>query len=319
MPSRLALFPVGLFGSIMGWSGLALAFYAAYDLLGLNPVIYQTLLVISLVLFSAMLITYLAKLIRHPAAVKAEFNHPIALHFFPTISISLLLLSVLLKPFVPQTAEVIWLIGAAAQLLLTLIIMNRFIYHDTWEVAHATPAWFIPVVGNIVAPLGAVAFGYHELGWFFFSIGITFWLVLKAIVFYRLVFHPFLQPQLIPTLFIFIAPPAMGFLSYLALNDYRMDNFAHVLYYAALFITLLLFVQGKRFLKVPFAVSWWAYSFPIAAITNASFLMYEMQGHVYFGYISAGFIALLSALIVHLTIKTFVAIKNKQICLAPKQ
>lgn len=318
MPTRLAFFPVAIFGSIMGWSGLTLGFYASHEFLGLSAVFYQTLLVITLVFFGLMAITYSLKIIRHFDAVKNEFNHPIALHFFPTISISLLLLSVLIKSYAPQTAEVVWLIGASAQLLLTVVIINNWIHHERWEIVHATPAWFIPVVGNIVAPLGAAQFGYMELGWFFFSIGITFWLVLKAIVLYRLIFHPFLQPQLIPTLFIFIAPPAMGFLSYMALNDYYLDNFAHVLYYAGLFITILLFAQGKRFLSVPFAISWWAYTFPLAAITNASFLMYDVTAIAGFGYLSAALIALLSGLIFHLTLKTLTVIKNKQLCLPPK-
>ncbi|WP_029934899.1 SLAC1 anion channel family protein [Thiomicrospira pelophila] len=318
MSSRLALFPVAIFGSIMGWSGLTLSFHASHEFLGLSAIFYQTLLVITLVFFGLMVLTYSLKIIKHFEAVKNEFNHPIALHFFPTISISLLLLSVLLKSDVPQIAEVLWLIGAAAQLMLTVVIINNWIHHDRWEIVHATPAWFIPVVGNIVAPLGAAQFGYMELGWFFFSIGITFWLVLKAIVLYRLIFHPFLQPQLIPTLFIFIAPPAMGFLSYMALNDYYLDNFAHVLYYAGLFITILLFAQGKRFLKVPFAISWWAYTFPLAAITNASFMMYDVTAKVEFGYLSAALIALLSGLIFHLTLKTLIVIKNKQLCVPPK-
>ena len=318
MTSRLAFFPVALFGSMMGWSGLTLAFYAAHDLLGLTPLVYQTLLVITLVFFSVLLITYLAKIIKHTEAVKNEFDNPIALHFFPTISIGLLLISLLLQQFVPQIAEGIWLFAAAMQLVLTIVIMNNWIHHEKWEVVHATPAWFIPVVCNIVAPMGAVAFGYTELGWFFFSIGITFWLVLKAIVLYRLVFHPFLQPQLVPTLFIFIAPPAMGFLSYVALNNYALDNFSHVLYYAALFITLLLLAQGRRFMQLPFAISWWAYTFPLAALTNASLMMYELHGSVWFGYISALFIAFTAALILHLTLKTLILIKNKQLCVAPK-
>ncbi|WP_044414066.1 SLAC1 anion channel family protein [Thiomicrospira microaerophila] len=318
MLSRIQFFPIGLFGAIMGWSGLVISYQMAHELLMLPALVYQVMLFITLGLFTLFTLTYTAKLFLKFQAVKNEFNHPIALNFFPTISISLLLISVMLKDLFPEIGEPIWFIGAAMQLVFTIVIINRWIHHDTWEIVHATPAWFIPVVGNVVAPLGAVAYGYTELGWFFFSIGITFWLVLKAIVMYRLIFHPFLQPVLIPTLFIFIAPPAVGFLSYVELNNYQLDNFAHVLYYAALFITLLLFAQGKRFINVPFAVSWWAYSFPIAAITSASFLMYELTANKSFGYIASFFIAFLTALIVHLTLRTLIGAFNKEICQPPK-
>lgn len=48
------------------------------------------------------------------------------------------------------------------------------------------PAWFIPVVGNIIVPLAGVRFAPAEVSWFFFSIGLVFWIVLLAIVMYRL-------------------------------------------------------------------------------------------------------------------------------------
>lgn len=318
MLSRLQYFPIGLFGAVMGWAGVALSYYAAYELMMLPVLVAQIMLGITVLIFVLMLATYTMKIVKEFKAVKQEFNHPISLNFFPTISISFLLIGLLLNDSYPNWGEILWFIGAIMQLTLTLVIINRWIHHDTWEIVHATPAWFIPVVGNIVVPLGAVAYGYNELGWFFFSIGITFWVILKAIVMYRLIFHPFLQPMLIPTLFILIAPPAIGFLSYVALNNYQIDNFAHILYYAGLFITLMLFAQGKRFINVPFAVSWWAYTFPIAAITNASFLMYELTANKSFGYIASFFIALLTALMVHLTLRTLIAVFNKEICVPPK-
>ena len=53
------------------------------------------------------------------------------------------------------------------------------------------------------------------------------------------------NPNLLPTMFIMIAPPAVGFISYLNLVP-DLDNFARVLYYSALFLTLLLLVPASR-------------------------------------------------------------------------
>ena len=47
------------------------------------------------------------------------------------------------------------------------------------------------------------------------------------------------------------------------------------MYYVAIFLTLMLVTQARRFLKLEFYLSWWAYSFPSAAITIATLLMYE--------------------------------------------
>lgn len=66
-----------------------------------------------------------------------------------------------------------------------------------------------------------------------------------------------------------MAPSAIGYLSYVALTDGAIDAFARVLVYSGLFIALLLVSMTRMFLKVPFAVSWWAFTFPSAALACA--------------------------------------------------
>lgn len=81
---------------------------------------------------------------------------------------------------------------------------------------HVTPAWFIPVVGMVAAPLAGVTFGPIEVSWFFFSAGLVFWAALLPMVLTRLFIHDQPVPgQLLPTLAVLIAPPAVAFLSYL--------------------------------------------------------------------------------------------------------
>ncbi|MFP3442800.1 hypothetical protein R0K18_34200, partial [Pantoea sp. SIMBA_133] len=80
-----------------------------------------------------------------------------------------------------------------------------------------------------------------------------------------------LPAKLLPTLFILIAPPAVGSISWFQLVG-EINAFGRILYYIALFLTLMLLTQTTRFIKLDFFLSWWAYSFPIAAITIASFL-----------------------------------------------
>ncbi|MEM0513912.1 hypothetical protein WCN91_00405 [Pseudoalteromonas sp. YIC-827] len=43
-----------------------------------------------------------------------------------------------------------------------------------YRLEHANPSWFIPVVGNIIAPITGAKLGYIEVSWFFFSVGIVF-------------------------------------------------------------------------------------------------------------------------------------------------
>ena len=317
-PGRLAFFPVNLFGGIMGYMGLTLAFYLTSQLLGFPEQIFVALLAVSTLLFALLALVYGLKTLKYPQAMLKEFNHPVAINFFPTISISLILLGCGYLHVAPAVGFWFWVIGAAMQLGLTLVIMNLWIHHEKWQIEHLNPAWFIPVVGNVIVPMAAPEYATLETGWFFFSVGVIFWLMLQAVIFYRLFFHPPVDKVLMPTLFIMIAPPAMAFLSYVHLTG-QVDGLARIFYYTALFIALLLLVQAPRFIKIPFAISWWAYTFPIAAMANASFVMFGQLGEVWFAYIGAFFLSLVTVLIAHLTAKTLWAAKNRKLCVPPPQ
>ena len=122
-----------------------------------------------------------------------------------------------------------------------------------------------------------------------------------------------MQEKLIPTLFILIAPPAVGFISYLKLVG-ELDAFARILYFAGLFLTMLMLIQIKRFTKLQFFLSWWAYSFPLAAITIASLHMYELTHKLTYQYIAGALLALLTVVVMFLLFKTVIAVMNHKIC-----
>ena len=312
--SRLAHFPVSFFSTVMGMAGFTIAMSKAESIYHLEPKISLVLLGFTMLLFVLLLITYASKFWQEKKAVIEELHHPIKLSFFPTISISLILLSIALLHVNMEVARVFWLLGSALHLIFTLYVMNAWIHHDHFDIKHMNPAWFIPIVGNILVPVAGVSLGYSEISWFFFSIGIIFWPVLLTIIYYRLIFHPALPGKLIPTFFIFIAPPAVGFLSYLQLNG-EIDNFARVLYFSAVFFTLLVFSQFRQFSKLQFFLSWWAYSFPLAAISIATMVMFEKTQNMIFSIMGILLFSILTLFISMLIIKTIKAVSNKRICL----
>lgn len=187
-PTKLGNMPISFFSVVMGLCGLTLAWeqaeQAAFMPFMASP--YHAL--ISGVVFVVLLGFYMAKYFLHREAVLRELHHPIQLSFFPAISISLLLLSAIAFEFNPPLSKSIWLIGATMHLMLTLYVLSAWINHSHFDIQHMNPAWFIPVVGNIVAPIGGVMHGMMDVSWFFFSIGLVFWLVLMVIVFYRIIF-----------------------------------------------------------------------------------------------------------------------------------
>ena len=311
---RLEYLPVTIFATVMGLSGLALAWHAAQALMGFDLGVLNHLLAgLPVLVFVFLAALYLMKLMRHPSAVMQELKHPVKISFFPAISVSILLLSVVLLPYSKQLSLVLWAIGALAQLGLLLFVVNSWVNHEHFETVHTNPAWFIPAVGNVVVPIGGLEHGFVEISWFFFSVGMIFWLVLLTIIFNRILFHNPLPPRLIPTLAILIAPPAVGFLALLKLTG-GLDTLTRILFYGGVFFTLFLFTQVTRLAKLPFFLSAWAYSFPLAAITMACFRMHKLTGAPYIGYAAIGLLALLTLIIVWLVFKTIVAAINRKIC-----
>ncbi len=312
--NRLQNMPISFFAMVMGLVGLTIAWEKASDLYQFSTAIYSTLLIQSVVVFVILAGLYLYKVINFRQALLKEWANPVKMNFIPAISISLLLFSIAFMSISINLSLAFWAAGTILHLVISLMVMNSWLHHEKYEIHHINPAWFIPAVGNVIVPLAGVPLGYAELSWFFFSVGITFWLILMVIIFNRIIFHMPLPVKLLPTLFILIAPPAVGFLSYIKLTG-ELDAFAHVLYNFALFLTILLLSQLPRFARLPFFISWWAYSFPLAAMSIASMVMGQISGKAFYGTIGLGLLFTLSALIVLLFIKTLMAVQHGKVCL----
>jgi len=310
---QLEHFPVAIFSMVMGISGLTLVWLKAHTVLGLPVIVGEGLRGVASILFIILLGVYGLKALRHPQSVVMEMRHPVRINFFSTISISLLLLATAYVEAAPEVALWLWGVGAVLHLSLTLAIFSSWLHHTHYAIQHANPAWFIPVVGNIIVPIAGVRLASPELSWFFFSIGLVFWIVLLTIVLYRLFFHEPLPARLTPTLFILLAPPSVGFIAYLQLNE-NLDAFARILYYTALFLALLLASNAMRFLRTPFFISAWAYSFPLAALTIATLIMGARQPGPVFTLLGLGLLVLVSLVVATLTMKTLIAAGQRQIC-----
>lgn len=308
--SKLQHFPIAFFAMIMGTTGLTLAWQKAAEVLKLPTLVSQVMLVLVACLFLAVCLGYVLKILRFPEMSLKEFHHPIKISFFPAFSISLLLLSVATLQVSADLSLYLWAVGCVMHLGFTLHVITQWIHHPKFQIQHSTPAWFIPVVGNIIVPIAGVAHGFVELSWFFFSIGIVYWIILKTLIFNRVLFHDPLPEKLLPTLFILIAPPAVGFISYTKLNGGEIDGFARILFYSAMFLVLLLFSQLERFRRIPFFLSWWAYSFPLAASSIAIQTMYHHTGSNFFGLLSWISLVVTSLVIALLLFKTFKAVRS---------
>ena len=311
--SKLEHFPISFFSVIMGLAGFTLVVQKGLAMLGLHTAISQYILYIVVILFVIITALYIIKMIYFFQAVQDELNNPVRLSFFPTFTISILLLSICFLDVNMIISRYLWIVGAILHLIATIVILSMWVRQSKFEINHFNPAWFIPIVGNILVPIAGIQHFSPEISWFYYSIGIVFWILLFTIFLYRIIFHHPLSKRLMPTFFILIAPPSLGFISYVKLTG-EIDSFARILYYFALFLFIFLVAQIRMFYGTTFYLSWWAYSFPIAALTVATSLFLSQTGIAFFKPLFFGFASLLTLFIIVLIVNTVIAIYRGNIC-----
>jgi tellurite resistance protein len=213
----------------------------------------------------------------------------------------------------------LWWVGAVSQLALALSVLQRWMGEAPFTIAQVHPAWFIPVVGNLVVPLAGTTHAPADISWFFFGVGLLYWLVLTPLILFRVILADALPDRLRPTLAILIAPPAVAALAWDRLGGSPLDPFGRILLSAALFQALLLATQALRLIRVPFAIPTWAYTFPLAALTSALLTAARTEGaqtdagQLYQG-LGGTSLGLLSVLVVVLSARTVVAVRRLEIC-----
>jgi tellurite resistance protein len=304
-PQSLNHLPVGAFAIVMGIGGLSAAFNRATDAWAAMPTTVGAILAwISVAALALLLGAYATKVMRDRSAVFAEWRHPVKSAFTATIPIASLVASVALLPHSNGLSAVLWWAGAISMAAVTVWVVRTWSTDAQIQHVHVHPAWFIPVVGNIVVPLAGVAHAPVELSWYFFGVGIVYWLGIMPIVLTRLFVLGTIPPRLAPTLAIMAAPPAVGALSWVRLGGDWSDPLARILLAVTLFNLLVLATHVSALRKVPFALPAWAYTFPLAAAAVAFIAAYESGEGAFYAWAGGGTLVITSVIVLALGVRT---------------
>lgn len=313
----LRYFPVPLFAAVMGWSGISLAWRRAahtWEQVPTWPA--QAAVIVASTLFVVFLAFYVAKGVRYPRELWAEMRHPVRMAFVPAITISFLLIATASYHELPQLASYLWWIGAVGHLVATGVILSSWFQRPDIQNLQVTPAWYIPIVGNVITPLAAKHIGNVELAWFSFGLGVVFWVALLPLLLGRVLIAEAPLPQkLLPSLAIFIAPPSVIALSWVSLGGSLRDPFGHVLVAAAWGFTVLVLAQANVLRRVPFALPYWAYTFPFAAVTVLTIAYSHAKGSsMIFSVLGVALLAFTTLVVLTVSVLTARAAMNKKIC-----
>lgn len=262
------LFP-GWYAIVMGLTGLALAWHRAVPLMG-EAAAGTSLAIglLALLVFVALAVATVMRALRHADAWAEDRRHPVRHTFVATLPVAVILLATTMVAHELRgpLPEALWALGAAAQLAVTAWVLARWWKGNgpqglAW--ASATPALFIPIVGNVLVPLAGVPLGHTEWATAQFGIGLLFWPVVLVMLLVRVAVAGLWPERLRPAVFIVIAPPAVIGLAALQLG--APVGVAWGLWGVALFCLLWAGSQARAIASQPFAVPHWGLSFPLAA------------------------------------------------------
>ncbi len=185
-------------------------------------------------------------------------------------------------------AMILAVIGGVLALVVGFIFITRFLSRGDMKHPMITGAWFIPPVVTVLVPPALVPFmqdptaGQRELlwlSWILLGFGAFLYLSITTVLFYRSLTFPPPPAQLAPTLIIGAGPAGVISLdiSLLTQASVRLEAAPESIVALSSPVGLMFWGFGLWWLlaavimlyrsydKLHFALSWWAFSFPLGA------------------------------------------------------
>lgn len=339
--NRFALenFAPGWGAVVMGTGALSGVFHALANL-GFSPetttAAARVFLIMALLISLPILGIVGARWIRFSTTVFAEMSHPVKGGMTATFPGGILVLAVAIGRDGP------WLFGEQVALILAgiltalgglLALALGFVYlagsfvRGNIAPQMITGAMFIPPVVTILVPTalypllisgGVLASELLWVSWVILGIGGMLYVVVVAALFFRSATAPLPPAQLAPTLFIGMSPAGLMSLNLYLLADAGMQlgitggALVDVALAAGIMIwgfgfwwgitAYIVLVWGYR--KLPFTLSWWGFTFPLAAWVTAGLVLSLASGSMITGLASIGGAVVLAVVWVNVFART---------------
>ncbi len=308
-------FPVGLFAIPVGLLALAGAWRRANVFnWPVSQPIAQTLAWLAVAILAVLLLSYLAKCLRHPQALAAEFTHPLSGSLMALIPVSLLLCT----HYFGEPGHTGWLWFALTALALQGVIAIRIaaiLATAALPTAAVTPLLYIPpVAGGFIGAMALNTLGYPGWAALLFGMGLVSWALLEVRVLNRL-FEGVMPAGLRPTIGMELAPPAVATLAAATLWPLLPGDVLIVGLGVAAGPMVAVMARYKWWGRVPFSIGFWSFSFPLAALAGAVVEVVRRGGWPPF--VGGIALTLASSVIAFLCFKTFVLIRHDKLFAQP--
>jgi C4-dicarboxylate transporter/malic acid transport protein len=329
-------FAPGWFASVMGTAVFVIELFVFQDIIPLAQTWQLLFLGLSFAMFVAILIPWTLRWFHHFDQVRHDLTHPVSAAFFPTMPISLIVGGIALEKAGPlfmshetlfPILQGLWLVGTTGIGIFALTILSIYFLKPDMEWQIANLGWLIPPVSALIVPVlgGSLATEYAgtTLGainligsLIFLGIGAVLFLFVMGAVFSRYLFHDLLPAHLAPTIWIGIAPTAIltiiiiKIVKPVTLFFNAPAEAAPILSvmakslgvglwgFAFFWLILAVFLTWRHHKKValPFAMSWWAFTFPLGAFVVSTGVIFQATQAGFFQWV--GLAALLGYVVI---------------------
>ncbi|MCF2137664.1 MAG: tellurite-resistance/dicarboxylate transporter [Candidatus Thorarchaeota archaeon] len=298
------------FAVVMGTGILAMTSLQYATMLPLLGFVASGLAIFNIIVFFILLIPWILRWIFYPKEASDDLKHPNMSNFYPTMTIALVVLAAHFGQFgFSSLAFRTWLLGALGTVIFSILIPYEMFKKEEIAPEHISPAWFIPPVALIVIPLVggpfiAQASGLMQeflilLNYFGFGAGFLLYISLLAICLYRFIIHHPMPNTMAPTVWISLGPIGAGTVA--VVNVITNSSFVTVkepffimgfLFWSFgiwwLFMAIIMTVHYIRRLTLPYAMTWWAFIFPLGAFVAGCHVIGQTLGFQLIDFIGFG-------------------------------
>ena len=239
-------------------AGLILALVSLGNLLNdIHPYLKYLFGTIGLIFLALLLL----KVILYPKIIKNDLKNPIILSSSGTFSMSLMVLSTYLIPFIPLLGYNVWIIGIILHLLLIIFFTYHFVIRN-FNISNVYPTWWIVYVGITMAAITSHAHNVEEIGFIFFIIGFISMILTLPLVIYRYLKNKNIPEINKPLICIFTAVLSIIIVGYLNSSQNPSQNFVLILYSISCIFYLFSLYKFISYRNLDFYPTFAAFTFP---------------------------------------------------------
>lgn len=215
-----------------------------------------------------LLVLILLKWICYPKMLAEDLKNPIQASVAGTFSMSLMLLSVYIKPWLGAAAMYIWLFAILLHIALIIYFTVKFIFR--LQLSKVFASYYIVYVGIAVASITAPAYEKQSIGAAAFWFGFVTLIALLILVSVRYIKCKNAVEPAKPLICIYAAPISLCIAGYVQSVASKSFAFLMTMYIAAFIVYVFALVEGIKCLKLPFYPSYAAFTFPFVISAIAS-------------------------------------------------